>query len=386
MSCKGNDRAMVATQVEGQPRDEISEYMDLRSVGSSEAAWHLLSFPITSRSPAVQALRVHLPDEQQVLFEGNPTLDVIENQRETELTAFFRFNEAQMEEDGDVELPLYVDMPEGYIYEKKEWKKRKNKKTVIGRVHTVNPIAGDVYYLRMLLHDNHCRGKTSFLHVLTLDNGHVCETYKEVCRELGLLEDDVEWQRVLEECAVTQMCSQIRTLFVVILKFCQPSNPRALFDEFWPTWTDDYKHRNPNLTEAQLKTMVLLNIETRLHSFENRLEDFGLPVPTPEDLASVQHITSIQPAVIREELDYNIEELTETVETRLPSFTPEQEDIYNIVLDSVRNNEQFLMFISARGGCGKTYLLNTILGAVRSSAPGGSIALAMATTGNINLN
>ena len=38
------------------------------------------------------------------------------------------------------------------------------------------------------------------------------------------------------------------------------------------------------------------------------------------------------------------------------------------------------MFINARGGCGKTYLLNTILSAVRS-IDGGSTALAMATTG-----
>ena len=34
---KGSDRAMVATVVVGQMRDEISDYEDLRSVGSSEA-------------------------------------------------------------------------------------------------------------------------------------------------------------------------------------------------------------------------------------------------------------------------------------------------------------------------------------------------------------
>ena len=34
---KGNDRAMVATEVQDQVRNEIVEYQDLRSVGSSEA-------------------------------------------------------------------------------------------------------------------------------------------------------------------------------------------------------------------------------------------------------------------------------------------------------------------------------------------------------------
>ena len=47
---------MVAMEVEGQARDEITEYEDLRSVGSSEATWHLLNFPITDRFPAVMAL------------------------------------------------------------------------------------------------------------------------------------------------------------------------------------------------------------------------------------------------------------------------------------------------------------------------------------------
>ena len=381
---KGNDRAMVATRVEGQPRDEITDYIDLRSCGAGEAAWHLLDFPITNRYPAVHALRVHLPNCQQVYFDGVPSLEILEAQRDTELTAFFKLNATQEGVAVD-ELPRYVEMPEGHVWDqkKKEWRVRKQKKgeAVIGRVHTINPIAGDVYFLRMLLHDNHCRGKTSFQDLLTLNNGHQCETFKEVCREIGLLEDDTEWERVLEEAAETQMCSQIRSLFVTILKFCTPSNPRALFDQFWSTWTDDYTHRNPNLTEAQLHTLVLLDIEMKLHSFENQLNEFGLPEPSPEELANVQHITSIQPAVIREELDYNIEELTETVEARLPNFTPEQEEIFTKVMESVRNNEQCLVFISASGGCGKTYLLNTILGAVRSSEPGGCTALAMATTG-----
>ena len=74
----------------------------------------------------------------------------------------------------------------------------------------------------------------------SLQNGKKCETYKEVCRELGLLKDDLEWQRVLEESAVTKLCPQIRELFVIVLMFCEPANPRELFDSFWNTWVDDF--------------------------------------------------------------------------------------------------------------------------------------------------
>ena len=87
-------------------------------------------------------------------------------------------------------------------------------------LQTVNPLAGETFYLRMLLHHDHCRGKDSFADLRILDNGEQCETYKEVCREPGLLKDDQEWHTVLEESAITKLCPQICELFVVILMFC----------------------------------------------------------------------------------------------------------------------------------------------------------------------
>ena len=62
----------------------------------------------------------------------------------------------------------------------------------LGRVHTDNPLARETFYLRMLLHHDQCKGKTSFADLQKLENGNVCNTYKKVCRELGLLKDDLE--------------------------------------------------------------------------------------------------------------------------------------------------------------------------------------------------
>ena len=275
---KGNDRAMVMTEVEGQVRNEIQEYQDLRSVGSSEAAWHLMNFPITEQKPAVKALRVHLRDQQQVVFDEEQEIETLELQRETELTAYFDFNKEAQDSGTDLsELCKYVDMPENHVLHDKKWRKRRRGDPVIGRVHTVNPVAGEVFYLRLLLHDNHCIGKTSYEDMLKLSNGRTCETYKEVCCELGLLNDDREWQRILQEAAETQLCPQIRELYVTILLFCFPSDPLALFNEFWRTWADDFEHRSiqRNLmpTEVQLRTMVLLDIDLRLQSLERCIQD-----------------------------------------------------------------------------------------------------------------
>ena len=69
---KGSDRAMVYAELESddcqKARDEIREYEDMRSVGSSEAAWHLYAFPISENKPPVQVLRLHLENKQHVFF------------------------------------------------------------------------------------------------------------------------------------------------------------------------------------------------------------------------------------------------------------------------------------------------------------------------------
>ena len=171
---KGADKMMVKAEVDGasveEARDEISEYEDLRSVGSSEASWHLMAFPIARKYPAVKALRVHLEDEQQVVFNEGDEEEAVVKQRKTELTAFFEFNKRTREEaernglDYDPkQMPRYVDMPKEHVYVNGEWRKRKGgSDATIGRVHSVSPLAGEVYYLRILLHDDHCRGKESF--------------------------------------------------------------------------------------------------------------------------------------------------------------------------------------------------------------------------------
>ena len=59
---KGNNRPMVRTEVEGQDgRDEIAEYEDLRSVGSSEAVWHMMAYPIARKHQERELSDAHIP-------------------------------------------------------------------------------------------------------------------------------------------------------------------------------------------------------------------------------------------------------------------------------------------------------------------------------------
>ena len=121
--------------------------------------------------------------------------------------AFFKLNAEEKERLGTEfkpkNMPTYLDMPLYYVYDKpnKKWKQRQ-RGFCIGRIHNVSPLSGDVFYLRMLLHNQHCCGKTSFKDMLTIDVT-VHESYQSVCCQLGLLSDDHEWTLLLTEAGVT---------------------------------------------------------------------------------------------------------------------------------------------------------------------------------------
>ena len=95
----------------------------------------------------------------------------------------------------------------------------------------------------------------------------------------------------------------------------------------------------------------------------------------------MQHLTLNEPQIIREELDFSIPDLRNTSELSASRLTQDQRAIFDEILETVNNDESKQFFIKARGGCGKTFLFNTLLDTIRSSVPGGKICLAMATTG-----
>ena len=383
---KGPDRAMVSIEADGEeerPRDEIADFKDLRSVGASEASYHLYGFPLAQRKPSVTVLRVHDKEGQQVVFDEGSEEMALEHQRETELTAFFKLNELE----GGSDL-RYVDMPEGYTYnkKKKKWDKRSDKRRcdVVGRVDNIHPSAGDRFYLRMLLHHEHCVRKKSF-EELKSEGGIPCGSWKEVCQKLGLLQDDREWEMVLEEAASTRSCANQVGLFVTIALFNNPADPSALFEQFWLSWTDQIAMKawerngvelcNQPITEddteeskvrkaadhALLKTLVLLELKRQLYANDKGLADVNLPEPTEEEEAAVAHITGGVSVIVRDELDFSVPEAATRASEAEARFTDEQAAIYNTLVEAARAGKPRQVFIQAAGGCGKTMLINAVL-------------------------
>lgn len=80
-------------------------------------------------------------------------------------------------------------------------------------------------------------------------------------------QDDGEWHHVLEEAGRTSRSGALlRELFVIILRFCLPSDPRKLFDDHWEEWKDDYQSEAGwrdvlILSDAQINQVIKQNCE-----------------------------------------------------------------------------------------------------------------------------
>jgi PIF1-like helicase len=86
--------------------------------------------------------------------------------------------------------------------------------------------------------------------------------------------------------------------------------------------------------------------------------------------------------LLREQLDYNRDELAVRVTENVAKFNAPQQTVYNAVMDSVNNNISRVFFLHSAGGCGKTFVCNTIAAAVRAQ---GKICLCVASSGIASL-
>ena len=129
----------------------------------------------------------------------------------------------------------------------------------------------ELFCLRLLLH--HVPGAVDYNSLKTV-NGVESETFQAACIELGLLDDEKELDKAMNEAFLIQFGEQLRCLFLSILVFVKPANPL----KFWEThkenlaedWTKDH-----GLEKAV--NMVLFWLKYRLQLNGIELKSLGLP-------------------------------------------------------------------------------------------------------------
>ena len=142
---------------------------------------------------------------------------------------------------------------------------------MIGRIVVANPVEGERYYSQLLL--NHVRGPTSFEDLETI-GGVVASTFREAALLCGLLEADNSLDKCLEETSMYQMPYSLRRLFATILGYCNPSNPKLLWNKFEEEMSEDFRQLNGVV--LNVRTKVLQSIASTLESMGKDINSYNL--------------------------------------------------------------------------------------------------------------
>ena len=380
---KGSDMAAFGINNK-RTNDEVMRFQLGRYISSNEAVWRILGFPIHERHPTVVHLSIHLENGQRVFFTTDNASTIANEPPNTTLTAFSQL----CQHANFARTLLYPEVPRYYTWNasRKVFCKRKIGQLIpghdavasdaLGRVYTVHPNNAECYFRRMLLHS--VRGPRSFQDLRTV-NGEICQTFRDACQKLGLLEGDQHREETLREAVLISLPDQIRNLFAIILTTCNPSNPNTLWETYKEALSEDIlakvRRENPTLeitfnTDIYNKALILLE-DKCLAMINKTLIQLGLPAPI-RNQQDVLHSDYIR------EKNYNIEQLKEYIANKKPLLNTDQKNSYKFIMDNIVKQEGGIIFLDAPGGTGKTFLTNLILSEIRAK---GEIALAIASSG-----
>jgi len=328
----------VPIDEETQTRNEVKEYLDCRYICEQDACWRVFGFDIHRHYPSVERLPVHLPDENNILYDENANMsEIVTNDffRRTMLTEWFECNK----NNPSARDLTYLEFPSKWcwIKDKRIWEPR-HSGNKIGRLYYVHPSVGERYYLRMLLMT--VKGAQSYEDVRTY-NGHTYRTFKEACNARGLLGNDQEWYEAFDEAAAWATSPQLRQLFVTMLRFCEVTDEYAFFEKVWRVLADDIQYRiretigNPCffIPEKQLKDLLLDDLSTLFEKNGGRIKDHDLPSKQNNSA------TICGNRLIEEELSYNGPELLLEAESDMSSLNDEQLNAFFSITECVLNDK-----------------------------------------------
>jgi len=346
--------------------DEIRDFIEARYVGPVEACWRILSKTLQEKSHAIIRLPVHLPNEHSIIIDENINNDAIRSavERVTMLLDYFKLNAR----DEEAKQYLYSEIPSHYVFKKitingkiiSRWEKRQRYMNCIGRMYSVSPSQIELFNLRILL--LHVRGATSFEELKTVNN-EIHHTFTAACLALGLIEDDEEWNRAMNEAKIWMMPRRLRNLFVRILIHCQPVHPKQLWDDFKRDMSEDYIRQYGFIIGIKKTYDYIINL---LLMEGSNITNF----PEMEQLTMEQE-TNIEEQ-IQEDISIGIRQYEQ--------LNVEQKEIVDTILAAAitNTNSDTCFYIDGPGGSGKTFIYTTLYYLLKSKS---KIVNTMAFTG-----
>jgi PIF1-like helicase len=310
-------------------------------------------------------LHIHLENCEYTTFTTDSLTNVISNGPvRTMLTAWMELNNEHGREN-ETNMILYPDMPRYFTWNQKDkkWKTRaRGESKTIGRIVSLSPSSGDIFYLRMLLYHESTAGAKSWEDLMLFD-GEICTNFKGKCILMGILENDNEIELALNEATSTHMPDALISFFCQVLLFCEPVEPKKLYDTFKYSMSEGYRYyiRELSVSDDVIYDKLLSVIEDQLRVSGRELSEFRLGYYNPSNVCFYNELRESTGRSYSKEAQYSKEELEDYYTSREPLLNDEQGLIYNSVHDTMIREEHLLFFIDAKGGTGKTFLLNTII-------------------------
>lgn len=419
---KGSSKAILKqTQKAADGKhNEIMNYIECRYLGASEAINRLFSLTFCEKYPPVKRLSFHQPSQQTVHFKPGEAEKALEDDAalSSMLLAFFEAVKHELEhplsEADRYCAPLnkmlpsvsdmtYVQFAKYFTHTMKDkkhsWKRCKHgtghgktisyESTSIARLYFVRPTPNEeLYFLRTLL--TIVKGPTCF-EDLRRYNDVTYSTFKECAVARGLLADDQEWIKCMDEAVeVLTSAIKLRILFVLILVNNSPQSPLALWTKFKEALCSDFRYDRIRLSsthsavttsssssassshvdedtstlpeDINLCLWELQNTIKRLTNGTKSLSDFGLPEPTEVVSTATGLFTSTRNIFDRSKFRSDIERNIVARNRELMNI--DQLTIFDSIAERCKSSEstgQRCFFIDAPGGTGKTFLLNTLI-------------------------
>ncbi|XP_074365252.1 uncharacterized protein LOC141706381 [Apium graveolens] len=226
----------------------------------------------------------------------------------------------------------------------------------------------------------HIKAATSYQNLKTV-NGFVHNLFQEPCDALGLLKYDKEWDVAMSENAVYAMPRQLRKLFVHILSNNQVADLLKLWEKHWESMSEDIlltrrriiNNNELHLNQSDIHNFALAKIEKLFNDVGKSLKDYN-SMPFPDD--SFMH--GLDNRLLSDELSYNKEHEHEEHDKLYKLLNKEQLHAYASIIDNVENGKGGIFFVYGSGGCGKTFMWNTLCCKLRSV---GRVVLPIASSG-----
>jgi len=259
-------------------------------MASTDAVNRIFRFHMSSMSPAVITLPVHLKGQNVAAFNdrgSNASLLIrwlIMRPLELENVSYEEYYQDYViatndRNEGWMELP-FRNVPVRCIC-------RRTRGVKVAHIRHILPSRGEVYYLRAILRDGKTARRWSGLRTV---DGRVYETYQAAAIASGMFNDVREAQATMQEAVeLMRTPSQLRFLYVqLIIDGTAPALP--LFEQFRDRLSADHRFMNDNEPRAIRNT--LNDVGRLLQNHQRTLQDFGFPA---EELQALR---------IQEELDY----------------------------------------------------------------------------------